>query len=168
MARLVQAEQVRKMFHLDEKEGTLYWREVSKYHAEKNGRIAGGPVHNHIGKEYWTISINKRKYKRSQLVFLYVHGYFPRPMVDHINGNSLDDRPENLRQANKFQNAWNHHKRARRIDLPMGVRRVNTSGRYTARISYFKKQITLGTFDTPIEARQVYLAKRKELYGDFS
>ena len=100
-------------------------------------------------------------------MFLYVYGYFPFPCIDHINGNSLDDRIENLREATIIENAWNHKKRKRKINLPMGVRNM-ANGKFQARIGYKGKQLHLGVFDTANEAKNIYELKRKELYGKFA
>lgn len=40
---------------------------------------------------------------------------FPRLEVDHINGDQLDNRKENLRLVTSLQNKWNRH------DNPTGV-----------------------------------------------
>lgn len=120
------------------------------------------------GKRYWVIKISRTSFKRGRLIFLAAHGRLPTPCVDHDNGDSLDDRKSNLREATVIQNAWNHKKRARRIDLPMGVRVLRESGRFQARISFHGRQIHLGAYDTPEQAHDVYLAKRKELYREWA
>lgn len=168
MATLIKAEQVRQCFELDGSTGVLRWINVSKYHKGKIGKVAGNPVKNHSGKYYWVINWNGKKYKRGHLVYLMTHGVKAYPVIDHINGNSLDDRPTNLRAATVIQNAWNHKSRKRRMQLPMGVRVNKSSGKYAARISYFNKLVTIGTYETPELAQAAYLNKRKELYGDFS
>ena len=155
-------------FTVDYERGQLFWKNVSKYHREKNGREAGNPRMGGGGKRYWIIRWNRQALKRGHLIFFLGHDRWPRPFLDHINGDSLDDRPSNLREATATQNAWNHKKRAKRSTLPMGVRLVPHSGRYQARIAYNKRMLHLGTYDTPEQAQEVYLAKRKELYREFA
>lgn len=157
-----------RLFHVDSDTGRLYWRDISKYHSEKSGKEAGAPIPSQSGKKYWHVQIGGRKYKRGHLIFCAAYGRMPKPCLDHVNGNSLDDRLDNLREATATENAWNHKTRKRRIKLPMGVRLIPHSGRYQARISFHKRQIHLGAYDTPEEAQQVYLCKRKELFGEFA
>ena len=155
-----------QLFSLDSQTGKLFWLKPPKRHPDLIGKEAGCAVTSRK-KSYWTIQVNGKKIKRGKIVFYMTHGFWPKPCIDHINGNSLDDRPENLRQATITENAWNHKNRARSIDLPMGVR-YTSYGKFQARISFNKQQIHLGVFETKEEAQQSYLSKRKELYGQFA
>ena len=147
--------------------GKLFWIQPPKRHPDLVGKEAGCLQRGNANKNYWVVQIDGKKYKRGHLVYFLTHGEWAKPCLDHINGDSLDDRPENLRKATVMQNAWNHKSRKRRIDLPMGVR-VNCSGKFSARISHQGKQIHLGVFDTPQDASNIYQLKRKELYGQFA
>ena len=158
---------MKQLLKLDEQSGKFYWIKPSKYHSDLVGKEAGCLQKGKRKKDYWVIQINGKKHKRAHLVFYFVNGFWPKPCIDHINGDSTDDRPCNLRQATVTENAWNHKKRARRIQLPLGVRNL-ASGKFQARISYFGKQIHLGSFQTPDAASAVYQTKRKELYGQFA
>jgi hypothetical protein len=159
-------QQLSETFAIDLDQGKFFWKNVSKYHNTLNGLEAGNAQKTH-SKVYWVISLNGKKHKRSRLMFLYVNDRFPTPCVDHINGNSLDDRIQNLREASLLENAWNHKMRKRQIDLPMGVRSM-ANGKFQARIGYQGKQLHLGVFETPDEAKTIYETKRKELYGKFA
>jgi hypothetical protein len=150
----------------DYKDGKFYWKNPSKHRKHLVGKEAGTTQPTN-GKLYVTIQVDGAKIKRGRLVFFYINGEFPQPCVDHINGNSLDDRPENLRQATMTENAWNHKSRSKKTNLPMGVR-LAKSGRFVARIACHGKSLCLGTFKTMEEAQQVYLSKREELYGEFA
>lgn len=161
-------EQLFDLFWVNLGEGKLYWRNPPKNHPRLRNKEAGQPIPNHNGKEYWVIRIGKKGYKRGHLIYFLTHGEAAKPCLDHINGNSLDDRAENLRPATVQQNAQNHKKRAKASSLPMGVRLIPGSGRFQARISLSKKQIHLGAYDTPEEAAAVYVAKRKELFNEFA
>lgn len=152
---------------LNIKTGKLFWIKPPKYHPDLIGKEAGYLQRGRANKNYWVVQVDGKKYKRGHLVYFLTHGEWAKPCLDHINGDSLDDRPENLRKATVMQNAWNHKSRKRRIDLPMGVR-VNCSGKFSARISHQGKQIHLGVFDTPQDASNIYQLKRKELYGQFA
>lgn len=104
---------------------------------------------------------------RAANVYQQSNGKKQEGQIDHINGNSLDDRAINLRDVTPTQNAWNHKGRARTIALPMGVRHV-ASGRFQARIAVNKKMIHLGAYDTPEQAALVYQQKRKEYFGEYA
>lgn len=164
----ITAERLARLFFIDFENGRLFWREPTKYHPRLVGIEAGCTSKQHNGKQYWVVKIDGRAFKRGRLMFIALHGRMPTPCVDHINGDSLNDRPENLREASITENSWNHKARARRIKLPMGVRISASSGRFQARISYNKKQLHLGAFDTPEEASAVYQAKRREMYREFA
>lgn len=163
---VIDAEQLRQMLELNEG-GSLTWRNLSKHHAEKLGGEAGSPRPHHSGKAYWHVQIHGRKFKRSHIVFCLTQGRWPSGQIDHINGDSLDDRPSNIREATLTQNAWNHKGRAKQSPLPMGVR-LSKSGRYVARIAVNKHKLTLGTFDTASQAEAVYRAARREYFGEFA
>ena len=162
-------EVINALFFIDADNGKLYWKNVDKAHKQLNGFEAGGPVPSNK-KQYWVVTINKQKYKRSHIIIMASTGLWPENQVDHINGDSLDDRKDNLRHATELQNAWNHKKRKRRSELsaalPMGVRR-NGCG-FAARIGYKGKLINIGTYKTVDDAASAYKEKRSELFGEFA
>jgi hypothetical protein len=86
--------------------------------------------------------------------------------IDHINGNTLDNRRENLRPAFRSQNQANQ-RHARGKSGFKGV--FPTKGeRWMASIGYQYKLIYLGTFGSPEEAARAYDKKAIELHGDFA
>jgi hypothetical protein len=147
--------------------GTAVWIDATPQHVGLNGRPAGSARMSHNGKRYWHIKVDGKALKRSHIVFLFAHGRWPVDQIDHINGDSLDDRGANLREATPMQNAWNHQRRAKRSSCPMGVRRME-SGRFQARIACNKRTVYLGTFATEHEATQAYQQQRKELFGEYA
>jgi hypothetical protein len=86
--------------------------------------------------------------------------------VDHINHNSLDNRKCNLRICTRQQNNSNRVIQKNKT----GIKGVETreSGRYRARIRFNKKGITIGHFDTLVEAINAYNNKAIELFGEFA
>lgn len=92
-------ERIHECFHVDLEMGRLYWKNVSKYHAEKKGKEAGTPTPSAKGKIYWTVGVDGIKRKRAHIIFAVANGYWSEQQVIHDNSDSLDDRPGNLREA---------------------------------------------------------------------
>ena len=156
---------VEATFIVDIVNGVLIWKTPPKRHPRLLGTVAGHARLNR-GKRYWVIKRDRYAVKRAWLIYLAAYLRWPDNLIDHKDGNSENDRIGNLRDATVIENAWNHKKRKRRIDLPMGVRFME--GKYQARLTVNKKQLHLGVFDDAESARQRYLEARKEFYGEFA
>lgn len=86
-------------------------------------------------------------------------------LVDHINGDTLDNRRENLRIATKVQNAANQAGRRSKSGFK-GV--VQTPYGWKAVVCCNYKHHRMGPFTTAEQAARAYDAKAKELFGDFA
>jgi len=87
------------------------------------------------------------------------------PLVDHRDGNTLDNRRANLRPATLAQNAQNSAPwRGREFK---GIRRRD-NGLWQARITRDGCLLSLGTFPTPEDAALAYDRAANELFGDFA
>lgn len=88
--------------------------------------------------------------------------------VDHINGDTLDNRKENLRLATNQQNSFNRRKLERKAFKGTYHRVDRVNRPFSARIRFNNKAYHLGYFATEIEAAKAYDAKAKELFGEFA
>jgi hypothetical protein len=99
-----------------------------------------------------------------------------RLVVDHINGNGLDNRRANLRVGTFSDNMHNYHPIA--VHNKTGYRGVHetpnkrANGKidiyYSANIRVNKKTIYLGKFKTPEEAHRAYQEGVKRYHGEFA
>lgn len=137
--------------------GNFAWK-IRPSKAVKAGDAAGC-TEKRIG--YITIGIAGRVYKAHRLAWLYMHGEWPKGLIDHINGNKADNRIANLRDVGAHGNAQNVKKPNRRNKSGfMGV--IWYQNKWRASISVNGKSKWLGDYSTPEKAHQVYLeAKRK-------
>lgn len=110
---------------------------------------------------YIAISVRGRSWLAHRLAWLYVNGLFPLNDLDHIDGNRLNNRIGNLREATKSQNMQNRHRaHANNKAGLLGVR-LHRDGKFEAQIQHKGKVKYLGLFTTPEEAHEAYvLAKR--------
>jgi len=103
-------------------------------------------------------------------VKIYMHRLItkcPKGMVvDHINGNGLDNRKENLRICTQSENIRNQGRQKTNKTGYKGVRFYRNN--FIAQISQNNKQVYLGIFDDAISAAKAYDAKAKEIYGDYA
>jgi hypothetical protein len=89
------------------------------------------------------------------------------PVVDHKDGNRQNNAWANLRRADKVYNAANLLANRNTAGYT-GVRRVQATGRYEARIRVNGKLRSLGMFDSPVDAHDTYCQAHAELNGEFS
>lgn len=106
------------------------------------GRIAGTIT----DQGYRKIAIDGKKYKSSRLAFLYIEGYFPENIVDHINKKKCDDRWCNLREVSKSCNMRNTKVRANNKSGITGVFWATKDNRWRSYIHYNRKTHSLGDY----------------------
>lgn len=132
----------------------------------------------------WKLSITKSRAKPKGKLHLYVkctnyetgeieslHNLLlpPKPplLVDHVNGNGLDCRRENLRYATKTQNAYNRApNRNKALSLPKGV--IACGNGWRARITVNERTIHLGIYETINEAAMAYDLAALTHFGEFA
>jgi hypothetical protein len=87
-----------------------------------------------------------------------------KPTVDHINGNPLDNRLENLRWADWEEQAFNRSS----VNKKTGYRGVTPCGKkFCSKIRCRGIYEYLGIFSSPVDANKAYEERRKELQGEF-
>jgi len=87
--------------------------------------------------------------------------------VDHINGDTLDNRKCNLRLCRKQQNEFNTKVRTDNQSGYRGVCRARR-GLYRAYITLNGRQHHLGHFLRPEDAARAYNKAARELFGEYA
>lgn len=132
-----------------EKFGHLNWK------AHKNGKKYYATMNYKDGEKFRQLTLHREIMNPPKGMF-----------VDHINGNPLDCRRENMRLVTSSQNAMN---RRLRSDNKLGVVGVSKtkSGKYAAYYSVSGKMKHLGRFATLEEAKVAREAAEAQHYGEY-
>ena len=86
--------------------------------------------------------------------------------VDHIDGDGLNNRRENLRMATHFENARNQKKPKNNTSGFKGVTKAKHN-KWMARINYNGRSVFLGLYTTAEEAHFAYSEASRKLHGLF-
>ncbi len=90
------------------------------------------------------------------------------PMVDHINGDKLDNRRRNLRICGPHENNANRASVSGTSSRFKGVTWDKSREKWMAAIAAYGKSKTLGRFDSEEEAARAYDSAAKAAYGEFA
>lgn len=118
-------------------------------------------------KGYYRVSIREKSYKLHRLAFLYMTGRMPDGIVDHVNGNPLDNRWCNLRIVNVSQSNTNRKTQKNNKLGTKGVSFCRKKNRFKAKITVRKKTIYLGLFTNIEDACAAYDNAAKIYHGEY-
>lgn len=122
-----------------------------------------------FGKQKWCLTAGYPS-ARINYSFVYLHRLIMQPaagfVVDHINGNKLDNRRSNLRVCRQQMNIAN--KRMSKNNTS-GFKGVRVEGaKFRAYIKVNRKQINLGIYNTAISASKAYERAARKYFGEFA
>jgi hypothetical protein len=152
---------VRKVFEY--RDGHLYWKSPSNPSKTPVGMRAGT-----VSKRgYIHIQYKRKVYKAHRLVYLMHTGNICE-LLDHINGDPIDNRIENLRPATCIQNQQNAKLRR---DSSSGVKNVTWHSRikkWAVGLRFNGKRTHFGYFDDLELAELVASEARDKYHGVFA
>ncbi len=138
------------------------------------GRVMDGSVNKGYRQTALCIDGVGRNLKVSQIVAMAFLGHEPKGhtlVVDHINGDKLDDRVENLRIVTQRANATTCF-RSNSESLSseyIGVSRGKVTSKWQSQINHNGVRVYLGSYNTEIRAYSAYrLALSKIKDGSFN
>lgn len=101
-------------------------------------------------------------------IWAVVHGKCPDMHIDHIDGDKLNNRIENLRICTHNQNQHNQGIRSSNKSGYKGVSWMKSAKKWQAQICCNSKVTHLGLYTNKIEAAKAYDEAAKKLHGDFA
>lgn len=93
---------------------------------------------------------------------------FGRVLIDHADGNGLNNRLSNLRFTDKSGNGANRGKPSTNTSGHKGVHFDAQKKRWVAQIEHMEKNVFLGRYHSKEEASQVYIVESIRLFGAFA
>lgn len=160
---LPSSDRISQLLTYDKLSGNLYWK-IDQSNFVKSGMMAGSISGNN---GYVRIKLDKVMYAAHRLVWKIHFGYDPVHHLDHINGNKIDNRIENLREATNSQNIAAGKVGRISKSGKVGVYFVKKSGKYIAGFRKNRKYNYLGLFLTLEEAEYAYNKAIKEAFGEY-
>ena len=158
--RILTQEQLKTQLHYDLATG-IFTRLI-------RARVANiGDVAGSLSGRYLSIRLLGERYQAHRLAWLYVTGSMPKEHIDHINGNKLDNRFCNLREATSAQNSMNMGKNSANTSGIKGVTFHTKQNKWRASCRVNGKRFYLGNFETKELATFAYQSFAKSNHGDF-
>lgn len=140
-------------------EGVFYWRVNHRHPKARIGMQAGRIT----AQGRMQIGVDKKQYFVHRLVWLFETGAWPEGMLDHVNGDPLDNRYHNLRPTNFVLNGQNQraHRPNNKSAKLLGVSWHKHKKQYIASIKVYGKKKHLGYFDTADTAHAAYVTAKR-------
>lgn len=110
------------------------------------------------------------RYVKDKCIYMHRHLLNPssKELVDHIDGDGLNNQKANLRVCSRSQNGMNQSKTSlKRSSRFKGVSFARHRNKWEAYIQYGKK-VNLGLFKKEEDAALAYNAAALEYYGEFA
>ena len=154
----------------DYRDGNFY-RKKANSNSVKVGSKAGCVWTNkRTGIQCVRIGFNHKLYQIHRLIWAW-HGYSlePNQEIDHVDGNSLNNRIENLRAATHKQNGEN--RKSANKNNKSGVKNVfwySRAQKWIARIRVNGKNVFHQQCDTVEEAEALLKEVRPKYHGEFA
>lgn len=155
-------DRVNEVLEYDPVTGIFRWK-IKLSDRAPIGKIAGG----HSIRGHWRIRIDGHYYFAHRLAWLLMTGVWPSVEIDHDNRIRDNNRWVNLREATHSQNHANCGLRSDNTTGYKGVMLCKQKQKYHAVVVKNGKRHHAGYFDDPVLASIAYLAKAKELHGEF-
>jgi len=174
MSELTQ-EYLKELLHYNPETGILTWKHrqdkwfkntcySGRWNKKYAGKEAGCIMVSKDGKSYKIFSIFKTLYRAHRIAWMYVTGEMPSDQIDHVDGNGLNNKFNNLRDVSNQINGQNTRKNTRNTSGTTGVSWNRHKMKWDAYISVNSRKVNLGRFinkNEAIEAR----TKASILYG---
>lgn len=122
--------------------GQLTWKK-SPSHVIKVGSLAGKSNND----RYARVQLKGKNMLAHRVCWAMYYGYWPS-YIDHINGNTFDNRIENLRSVSAYENCKN--KLIHRKGKKFGAHFIR--GKWHSTLAVKGKTVHLGVFETESEA----------------
>lgn len=176
---MITAKIIKESFEIDDL-GRLRWRIRPIHHFQSphgqfvfNGQFAGGLALTSKDKDGYlrgTITIKGVQMSiKAHLVFYCLHfGKLPTGIIDHIDGDILNNKKENLRLVSASQNSANRKVHCNNACGERGVIYEKSRGKWRADIGFNGKRKTLGRFLTKEDAVSARKKAEAEWHGKFS
>lgn len=115
---------------------------------------------------YVRVCIENTKYLAHQIAWLLHYGYWADSEIDHIDGNGLNNKIENLRIATRSENMQNRQgANSNSTSKLLGVYYIKSSDRYRAQITVDGRSKHLGCFLTKELAEKAVIAAKRRYHS---
>ena len=158
-------ERLKELLHYDAETGVFTW--VNARGNSGVGRVAGSLRPD----GYRQIQVNGSSHQEHRLAWLYVHGEFPsgeKSLIDHIDGNKINNRLDNLRVCSDFENQRNTGKRVTNTSGFKGVSWDQRTKKWKAQMYLDGKKITIGRYSVKEDAYAARCNAAKESHMEFT
>jgi hypothetical protein len=91
-----------------------------------------------------------------------------KPQADHKNGNTLDNRKENLRPCTAQQNRFNQRRKSNNTSGFKGVSKSHKLQKWWSYIRIDGRTLHLGYYTSKPKAARVYDAAARKHFGEFA
>ena len=146
----------------DYKDGALYWKVRAAHNVfagDKAGFVQGNGYHG--------VVVDRKIHALHRVIFLHQHGFLPE-VVDHIDGNILNNNVENLRAATRSKNGANQRTSAANTSGVKNVSWCKVARKWTVMVQKNGAQHYFGRYANLDEAASVAKQARTDLHQTFA
>ena len=176
-------ESLKKALDYDPSTGVFIWsnnrsvedfksyRGYRAYQGRYVGKVAGNVLHDKISDNFYLqINIKSKAYCAHRLAWLYIYGTWPENIIDHFDGDGLNNRIENLRSGDHRLNGRNRRMSKNNTSGVNGVYWDKLINKWVASACYMGekgvvKKNYLGSFDDIEDATKARALWEAGQYG---